>query len=191
MDCSGQYGALPAMSHVSHRGARALRWHTRNNLDSSDTTRVAAATGKSGSRGRVRSGQYASRGRPPLGNPLETSSQFLTQGREWCVIRPRSRADDEVDPVLEEEWKDITARDFPKAPLQAIALHDGMPVLRDDDTDPGMMQKGSEEPNFEMFGSSSLPFAQNSLQIRSPCQSKPTGIGSALRRRRTWSGAGR
>jgi hypothetical protein len=37
-----------------------------------------------------------------------------------------------------------------------------MPVLRNDNTDSGMKQKGSEHPNLEVFGSDSLPFAQNS-----------------------------
>jgi hypothetical protein len=154
-------------------------------------TRAAAATGKPGSHGRAQSGRFASRDRSPLSDPLETSSQLLTQGREWCFIRPRSRTDDEVDADIRNQWKNITPRDLPKAALQTVALHDGMPVLRNDDADPWMMQKGSEEPNFEMFGSSSLPFTQNFLQIRSPGQTTLTGIGSALRRRRTWSGAGR
>jgi hypothetical protein len=33
-----------------------------------------------------------------------------------------------------------------------------MTVLWNDDADPRMTQKGSEEPNLEVFGSSSLPF---------------------------------
>jgi hypothetical protein len=33
-----------------------------------------------------------------------------------------------------------------------------MPVLGDNDTHPGMTKKGSEEPDLEMVGSSSLPF---------------------------------
>jgi hypothetical protein len=37
-----------------------------------------------------------------------------------------------------------------------------MTVLRNDNTDSGMKQKGSEYPNFKVFGSDSLPFAQNS-----------------------------
>jgi hypothetical protein len=37
-----------------------------------------------------------------------------------------------------------------------------MPVLGNDNTDPGMKQKGSEDPNFEVLGSDSLPFSQNS-----------------------------
>jgi hypothetical protein len=64
-------------------------------------------------------------------------------------------------------------------------------MLRNNDTDPRMMQKGSEDPNLEMFGSSPLPFAKDFLQIRSPSQPELTGIGSMLRRRRTWSAAGR
>jgi hypothetical protein len=33
-----------------------------------------------------------------------------------------------------------------------------MAMLRNDDANPWMMQKGSEDPNLEVFGSSSLPF---------------------------------
>jgi hypothetical protein len=37
-----------------------------------------------------------------------------------------------------------------------------MSVLWNDNTDPGMKQKGSEYPNLEVFGLDSLPFSQNS-----------------------------
>jgi hypothetical protein len=122
---------------------------------------------------------------------VEASCQLIPQGREGRIVGPRARANHKVDTSLGKQRKNIAPCDFPKTSLQAIPLHNGMPVLRDNDADPWMTQKGSEDPNLEVFGSSSLPFTQNPLQIRSPRQPKPTGIGSALRRRRTWSAAGR
>jgi hypothetical protein len=66
-----------------------------------------------------------------------------------------------------------------------------MTVLRNNDADSWITQKGSEEPNLEVFGSSSLPFTQNLVEIRPSSQSVPSRVGSALRRRRTCWAAGR
>ena len=66
------------------------------------------------------------------------------------------------------ERENLTAQDLPKSPFQAVPLHNRMPVLRNNDAYPWMTQKGSEDPNLEVFGSSSLPFAQDLLQIRPP-----------------------
>ena len=66
------------------------------------------------------------------------------------------------------QWENLTAQDLPKSPFQAVPLHNRMPVLRNDDAYPWMTQKGSEDPNLEVFGSSSLPFTQDLLQIRPP-----------------------
>lgn len=99
---------------------------------------------------------------------MHSSCQLRAQHLEGRFISSRSGAYDQIDSQHGDEWEDVTPHDFPKSSLQAIALHDGTPVLRDNDAKPRMTQKGSEDPNFEMFGSSSLPFAQDLLQIRPP-----------------------
>jgi len=107
------------------------------------------------------------------------------------MVCPWPGTHDEIRTQLRKEWKDLAPHQLPQAAFQAIAFHDGMPMLRNDDANPWMTQKGSEDPNLEVFGSSSLPFTQDLLQIRPPGETKSPGVGGALRRRRTWLAAGR
>ena len=113
------------------------------------------------------------------------------QHLEGCFIGSRSGTHDDIGSESGKERENLPPEDFPKPPFQAVTLHDRMPVLWNDDADSWMTQKGSEDPNLEVFGSSSLPFTQDLLQIRPPGETNPTGVGSVLRRRRTWSAAGR
>ena len=110
---------------------------------------------------------------------------------ETGCIRPWTGPDNEIRTQVRQEREDLASHQLPQATLQAVALHDRMPVLRNDDANPWMTQKGSEDPNLEVFGSSSLPFTQDLLQIRPPGETQPPGVGGALRRRRTWLAAGR
>lgn len=125
------------------------------------------------------------------GNPLQAARQLSTQRLECGLIGPWPGTHDEVSSQVWNQRENVTPHDFPKPSLQAIPLHDGTLVLRNDDTDPRMTQKGSKEPNLEMLGSSPLPFAKNFLQIRPSRQPVPSRVGSVLRRRRTWSAAER
>jgi hypothetical protein len=122
---------------------------------------------------------------------LDPDCELCSKQIERYLVRARSGAYNEVSRQIGNERENITPYDFPESSLQAIALHDGTSVLRNDDTDPWVTQKGSEDPNLEVLGSRSLPFAKDLLQVRSPGQAKPPGIGSALRRRRTSLAAGR
>lgn len=122
---------------------------------------------------------------------MDSHLQLGTQHVEFSGIGTGTGSDDEIRTELRQERENLASDQLPQAALQAIALHDRMPMLRNDDANPWMTQKGSEDPNLEVFGSSSLPFTQNLLQIRSPGETQPPGIGGALRRRRTWLAAGR
>ena len=122
---------------------------------------------------------------------MDSHCQLRSKQIERYFIRARSGAYDEVSRQVGNEREDITPYDFPESSLQTIALHNGPSVFRNDDTNPWVTQKGSEDPNLEVFGSRSLPFAKDFLQVRSPGQTKSPGIGSALRRRRTSLAAGR
>jgi hypothetical protein len=191
MGCSGQYGALPSRFRESLHDVPALRWRTRSNLDSSDMQAGGAARARSDSRGRERRGSSASWRGPAHRGLLHSGLQLGAKHLERCLVGPRAGTYDQVGSQCRHERKNLAPNDFPKSSLETIALHDGALVLRNDDADPWMMQKGSEDPNLEVFGSSSLPFAKDFLQIRPPSQSQPTGVGSVLRRRRTWLGAER
>jgi hypothetical protein len=107
----------------------------------------------------MRSGSFASCRSPARGNLLDSSLQFGTKHLERCLVGPRSGTDDEIGSQGRHDWQDFHPYDLPKTPLEAITLHDRTAMLRHDDADSWMTQKGSEDPNLEMFGSSSLPFA--------------------------------
>jgi len=87
----------------------------------------------------------------------DSGHQLRTQHVEGCFICPWASSNDDVD-RHGDQGQDILANDLAKPAFEPVALHDRMPVLGDNDTDPGMTQKGSEEPNLEVLGSSSLPF---------------------------------
>ena len=125
------------------------------------------------------------------GDLLQAAGQLSTQRFERGLIGLWPGTHNDIRGQVWNQRENITPHDFPKPSLQAIPLHDGTPMLRNDDTDPRMTQKGSEEPNLEVFGSSPLPFAKNFLQIRPSRQSVSPRVGSVLRRRRTWSAAER
>lgn len=83
------------------------------------------------------------------------------QHLERCFIGSRPGAHDNIDSQFRNERENLAPKNLPKSPFQAVTLHDRMPVLWNDDADPWMTQKGSEDPNLKVFGSSSLPFAQD------------------------------
>ena len=89
---------------------------------------------------------------------MHSSREFRAQHLERRLIGSRSGAYDDISSQCRNERENLAPEDFPKSSFQAVALHDRTPVLRNNDTNPGMTQKGSEEPNLEVFGSSSLPF---------------------------------
>lgn len=121
---------------------------------------------------------------------MYSGCQFRAQHLERCLVGSWSGAHNEIYSQYWDKREDLAPHNFPKSSLEAIALHDGPVVLRNDDANPWMTQKGSEDPNLEVFGSSSLPFTKDLLQIRPPGQTKPPGVGSMLRRRRTWLATG-
>lgn len=84
--------------------------------------------------------------------------QLIAKHVEGGAIRARTGSNDDVR-RHEAQRKDLASHDLAKPALEAIPLDDRVPVLRDDDADSWMTQKGSEEPNLEVLGSSSLPFA--------------------------------
>ena len=151
---------------------------------------AAGATERFDSPARVRRGSSASRNLR-TNDSLDSHCQLRSKQIERYVVSAWSGTDDEVGRQAGNERENVAPHDFPESPLQAIALHDRTSVLWNDDADPWVTQKGSENPNLEVFGSSSLPFAKDFLQVRPPGQTKAPGIGSALRRRRTLLAAGR
>jgi len=117
-----------------------------------------AAKGASGTPSPVRRAVCASwRLQAPAGYPSDSRRQLETQGIEGCGIGLRRGTNDNVS-GHGDHGQYLLAHDLAEAALESIAFHDRVPVLRNDDTDSWMTQKGSEEPNLEVLGPSSLPF---------------------------------
>jgi hypothetical protein len=60
-----------------------------------------------------------------------------------------------------------------------------MRIPRNDDSRPGMTQKGSDVPNLEMRGSDSLPFQADRFECALPRQPIGARKATAVRSRRT------
>jgi hypothetical protein len=89
---------------------------------------------------------------------LQCCHELQTKYLETRIICLRTRTHDNVNRHLGKYRKNFAAYDLPQSPLQPITIHNRMAIFRDYYSDPRMMQKGSEEPNLEVIGSSSLPF---------------------------------
>jgi hypothetical protein len=107
----------------------------------------------------MRSVSGVSRYLAPGEGELHAGCQLGTQHLERGLVGLRAGTNDHVHAQSRNTGKNLAPYNFAKASLQTVAFHDGVPVLRNNDADSWMMQKGSEDPNLEMFGSSSLPFA--------------------------------
>ena len=111
---------------------------------------------------------------------LDLGRQLL----EGCCIRVGSSEDHHVRGS--ERRKQPRASELAQTPADEIPLDDRLLVQRDDQTDAGVRQKGSECPNLEVLGSDSLPCSANILQLpsaRDPVSAREGRRG--LRRRRT------
>ena len=192
MGCSDRSAAERATFPEGHRDAPAPRSRTPSNLDSSDMPPAAGARARSDTPAPTRRAVSASRcGAGQSACARNARCQLRAQGHEGGVVRPRCRSNDDVTRRCGQQGKDLEADDFAKASLEAIAFHDRVTVFRNDDADPWITPKGSEKPNLEVFGSSSLPFTQNLVEIRPSSQALPSRVGGVLRRRRTCWAAGR
>lgn len=84
----------------------------------------------------------------------------------------------------------LQPRQLAKPPLEAVAIHCGVLMSRNHETDPGMIERGSDGADVEVDGPDSLPLSDDGLQVGSPRQSIPTRKSKILvMRRRTCSEA--
>ena len=130
-----------------------------SSLDSSDMQGGAGERESSGTLSPASRGSCASWCAAPLaGSAPDPGDELRTQDIERGIVGVRPRSYDDIRGYGYAR-QDVEPDDLTQAALQAVAFHDRVAMLGNDDTDPGMTQKGSEDPNFEVFGSSSLPFS--------------------------------
>lgn len=191
MDCSDRFDRWRATFPEGHRDAPGPRSHKPSSLDSSDKRPAAGARAASGTPSPARSALSALRGRRMQADESRnTAEQFSPKGFERDTIGTRRCSNDDVSRNRHER-KDLEPNDLAEPALEAVSFHDRVPVLRNDDANPRITQKGSEKPNLEVFGSSSLPFPQNPVEIRPSCQALPSRVEAMFRRRRTCWAVGR
>ncbi|HWT44632.1 MAG TPA: hypothetical protein VN085_01650 [Vicinamibacterales bacterium] len=62
-----------------------------------------------------------------------------------------------------ERRQQLGANQLSKAALETIAVHGGVVVARYDNADARMNERGSDDPDVEMFGPDSLPLSNDGL----------------------------
>lgn len=87
---------------------------------------------------------------------LSSSDEFALEGGEGGRIGFGPSANDHVDGI--DPLQDVQADDLTESSLQLVTLHNGATMLRYDEAYAGMMQKGSDNSELEMFEPNSLPF---------------------------------
>lgn len=106
-----------------------------------------------------------------LVQPLSHGENVGAQRVEARVVGLAPRADRQVHGRRgPKRRKQLQARQFAQAALQAIAVHCGVLMSRNHETDSGMIERGSDGADVEVDGPDSLPLSNDGLQIGSPRQ---------------------
>ena len=145
-DDSVRSGEWPTNYRAVLHGVRVLRLHTPNKWESSGRMQEAAAKGPLGRNGQEQQERCAQSGKEAA-SFVGTLRQFVGELGEGNPEGAWPYPDDGVDG--REGPQHPGADDLAQPPLEAIPLGRRVPVLRHDEPDPGMTQRGSEYPDLE------------------------------------------
>jgi hypothetical protein len=76
--------------------------------------------------------------------------------------------------------KQFESDDFAHTSLELVAIHGGVAVARNDDTDPRRAERGSEITDVEVTTPDSLPLSNDAFQFALPRQSELAREASAI-----------
>jgi len=85
-----------------------------------------------------------------------SEEELAFEQRKWCGVSLRASTNDHVN--RRKPRQDMLADNLPESSLQPVPLHNGATMLRNNEAYAGMMEKGSNKPEIQMFGPNTLPF---------------------------------
>ena len=170
------------------RIARSTRGHTRNRLDSNDTS-----AGKAGKfqPGRIGPSRAAPSSSPllQLRDPRPYRIDLRAQAVEWNVIGVGLCANQQVAP--DNARKKPNPDQLAKTAAQTISIDGRVFVLRNDDAGSRPELRGSSVPDIQMRGLHLPPPSPHGLDIRFLREAPGARKTESATLRRTLSGAGR
>jgi hypothetical protein len=126
-----------------------------------------------------------------VGDAGSNGDHVRSQSVDRGGVRLASRANGEIDGGLfAKRRKKFDTHELSQAPFQSIAIDGRALMARDNDTNAWKLERGSDDPDIEMYGPNTLPLSNDGLYVGAPRQSISTREGkSAVMRLRTCSGA--
>ncbi len=97
--------------------------------------------------------------------PLHSHGRYRSKSRVRDAIRLRTCANDKIN-GNDDRPQNVLTHNFTKSALQPVPFNPGVAIFWNNNADPWMKQKGSEHPNLKEFGANSLPFSQDSAEVR-------------------------
>jgi hypothetical protein len=142
----------------------------RSSLDNNGTRQAGAATATPDSLAptvRAQSSWRFTHGsgvRLVAGKSRADRQHVQPESVEGCGVSFSACANRDVDRRLTgKRRKQLRANQLAKTTLEAIAIHGGVVVARDDDADARMNKRGSEDPDVEVPGPDPLPLSNDGL----------------------------
>ena len=180
----------PAIHHAKRHASPALRWHSENRLDNSDTPPAATETARPDNHERGGSaGVSRRRLRVTMRQLLEHLPHRCPQLVKTGAVRTRHGAKHDIHGA--QGRQQFGSCQVAQSPLHRVAVHRRVSEPGHDDPDARVMQRGSEVSHLELRGANSLPLNTNSLDLPFASQPRRARKPQAIRRRRTSTGASR
>jgi hypothetical protein len=113
--------------------------------------------------------------------------QLISENIERCLIGSTLCFDYGIEGL--QSSKNLRPYDLPQPAFESIARNGCVAVLRNDESDTRMTQRGSENPDLEMLGPNTLPLSPYLLNVRALREPMAPREGKPPMRQRTSSGA--
>ncbi len=116
----------------------------------------------------------------PPDDDVDISSKLAKVGAVGVGLR----ADGDIDSgALAQHWLKLHAYELAEPALEPVSLHGGVLMLRHDDSDARMIERGSKYPDVEVRGPDSLPLSNDGQYVATPREPERTRKSEAVVRR--------
>ena len=122
--------------------------------------------------------------------PSDDSLDIAAERAKVCAVGIRLRANGQVDRgALAQRWLKLDPDELAEPALEPVSLHGTVLMLRHDDSDARMIERGSTYPDVEVRGPDSLPLSNDGQYVATPREPERTRKSEAVVRRQRISWA--